>query len=78
MVTATPLTNRAFTGNDEGAIYGFEQTVDNAYMTRLPNETPIEGQYLASAWGNPGGGFGGAIAGAKAAFDSITASMAQD
>lgn len=77
-VTATPLTNRAFTGNTEGAIYGFEQTMDNAYMTRLPNETPVRGLYLASAWGNPGGGFGGAISGAKAAFDSITASRAQE
>jgi phytoene dehydrogenase-like protein len=52
----TPLTNRRFTGNTDGAIYGFEQSMDNAYMNRIENRTPVKGLYLASAWGNPGGG----------------------
>ena len=52
-VTASPLTNRAYTGNTEGALYGFEQSTDNAYMSRIPNETPIDGLYLAGAWGTP-------------------------
>ena len=26
-------------------------------MTRLPNTTPFEGLYFASAWTNPGGGY---------------------
>ena len=55
--SATPLTNWYFTRNPEGAIYGFEQSMDNAYMNRLDNRTPISGLYLASAWSNPGGGF---------------------
>ena len=55
--SATPLTNWTFTRNDEGAIYGFEQSMDNAYMNRLDNRTPIRGLYLASAWSNPGGGY---------------------
>lgn len=73
-VTASPLTNWAYTGNTEGALYGFEQSMDNAYMTRIQNETPIKGLYLASAWGNPGGGYGGALAGGEAAFTALTES----
>jgi all-trans-retinol 13,14-reductase len=53
----TPLTNRRYTGNPEGAIYGYEQSLANAFMTRLPNTTPFKGLYLASAWTNPGGGY---------------------
>lgn len=53
----TPLTNRRYTGNPQGAIYGYEQSLANAFMTRLPNTTPFPGLYLASAWTNPGGGY---------------------
>ena len=70
--TASPLTNWAYTGNTNGAIYGFEQSLDNAYMTRIQNETPVKGLYLAGAWGNPGGGFGGALAGGAATFAALT------
>ncbi len=55
--SATPLTNWYFTRNTEGAIYGFEQAMHNAYMNRIDNRTPVKGLYLASAWGNPGGGY---------------------
>jgi prolycopene isomerase len=65
---ASPLTNRSFTGNPEGAIYGFEQSMDNAYMNRIKNRTPVKGLYLASAWGNPGGGYGGVFRGGQSAF----------
>lgn len=68
---SSPLTNRRFTGNPAGAIYGFDQTVDNSFLTRLENRTPVKGLYLSSAWGNPGGGFGGALAGAKGAFKNL-------
>ncbi len=54
---ATPLTNVFFTANPEGAIYGYEQSMANSYMNRLPITTPIDGLYCASAWTNPGGGF---------------------
>ena len=57
MEAATPLTNVRYTRNPEGAIYGYEQSLANAYMKRLPNTTPIGGLYLASAWSNPGGGY---------------------
>jgi prolycopene isomerase len=57
MEVASPLTNIAYTRNPEGAIYGYEQAMNNAYMNRLENTTPYKGLYLASAWTNPGGGF---------------------
>ncbi len=65
---STPLTNWRYTGNTEGAIYGFEQCMDNAYMNRIDNRTPIDGLYLASAWGNPGGGFTGALMSGQLTF----------
>jgi prolycopene isomerase len=73
---ATPLTNRRFTGNPEGAIYGFEQSLDNAFMNRLENRTPVKGLYLAGAWGSPGGGFAGALRGGELAFEQIMADWA--
>jgi prolycopene isomerase len=54
---ATPLTNLRYTKNPEGAIYGYEQSLDNSYMNRIKSTTPFKGLYLASAWGGPGGGY---------------------
>ena len=54
---ATPLTNLRYTKNPAGAIYGYEQSLDNAYMNRIKNTTPFKGLYLASAWGGDGGGY---------------------
>ena len=45
-------------------------------MTRIPNETPVDGLYLAGAWGNPGGGFAGALLGGEAAFTALTSAWA--
>ena len=68
---ATPLTNWRYTGNTEGAIYGFEQSMDNAYMNRIENHTPIKGLYLAGAWGNPGGGYAGAFRSGEKTFQAL-------
>jgi prolycopene isomerase len=68
---ATPLTNWRYTGNTEGAIYGFEQSMDNAFMNRIKTETPVKGLYLASAWGNPGGGYAGAFRAGQSAFQAV-------
>jgi prolycopene isomerase len=57
MEISTPLTNVCYTKNPEGAIYGYEQSLENSFMNRLKNRTPIKGLYLSSAWTNPGGGF---------------------
>ncbi len=71
-VTASPLTNKYFTSNPHGELYGFEQSVDNSFVDRVQNRTPIKGLYLASAWGSPGGGFGGVQYGARqAVFDLL-------
>ena len=66
--TGTPLTNWRYTGNTNGAIYGFQQSMDNAYMNRIKNRTPVKGLYLASAWGNPGGGYAGVFRAGQSAF----------
>ncbi len=68
---ATPLTNQRYTGNTQGAIYGFEQSMDNAFMNRIDNRTPVEGLYLAGAWGNPGGGFVGVLMAGQKTFKKM-------
>ena len=68
---ATPLTNWRYTRNTEGAIYGFEQTTNNAFFSRIQNRTPVGGLYLASAWGFPGGGYGGVLVGGQQASQNI-------
>ena len=68
---ATPLTNWRYTGNTEGAIYGFEQSMENAYMNRIDNRTPVKGLYLAGAWGNPGGGYVGVLRSGEETFQKM-------
>ena len=67
----TPLTCWRYTGNTHGAIYGFEQSMDNAFMNRIRNRTPVRGLYLASAWGSPGGGYSGVLRAGQQAFEQI-------
>jgi phytoene dehydrogenase-like protein len=45
--------------------------MDNAFMNRIDNRTPVKGLYLASAWANPGGGFGGVLRAGERAFEQI-------
>jgi all-trans-retinol 13,14-reductase len=59
--SGTPLTNLRYTGNYRGAIYGWDQTLDNSGMARLPHSTPIKNLYLSGAWTRPGHGYGGVI-----------------
>ena len=67
----TPLTNFRYTGNYRGAIYGWDQTVDNTPPRRLPNATPIRNLYLAGAWTTPGHGYGAVIASGLQCFGEI-------
>lgn len=69
--SATPLTNWYYTRNPGGAIYGFDQTLDNTFMNRLDARTPVKGLYIASAWGTPGGGYGGALSSGGKAFAAM-------
>jgi len=55
--SATPLTNVRYTKNPEGAICGYEWSMDNSFMNRIENTTPFKGLFLASAWGNAGGSY---------------------
>lgn len=70
-VAATQLTNWHYTRNTAGAVYGFEQSVHNSFMDRIKNKTPIQGLYLASAWGNPGGGYTSALRAGKGTFEEV-------
>lgn len=68
---ATPLTNVRFTGNYRGAIYGWDQTLDNSNPRRLPHVTPIKSLYLSGAWTAPGGGYGAVIPSGLECFGEI-------
>jgi len=57
----TPLTNVRYTSNYRGAIYGWDQTLDNSGPRRLPHTTPIKNLYLSGAWTSPGHGYGGVL-----------------
>lgn len=72
---ATPLTNLRYTGNPGGAIYGYEQAMNNQFMCRIKNDTPVEGLYLASAWGYPGGGYTGVMRGGLRTFRMIVENL---
>jgi hypothetical protein len=55
MEVGTPITNWRYSRNVGGAIYGTEQSVDNAYMNRLQAKTPIPNLFLTGAWAFAGG-----------------------
>jgi prolycopene isomerase len=65
---STPLTNIRYTRNTCGATYGYNQTLDNYLLNRVPNRTPVERLYLASAWSYPSAGYEGVLGGGKEAF----------
>ena len=59
--SGSPLTNLRYTGNYRGAVYGWDQTLNNSGMARLPHSTPIKNLFLSGAWTRPGHGYGGVI-----------------
>ncbi len=67
----TPLTNVRYTKNYRGAIYGWDQTLDNSIPRRLPHKTPIQNLYLAGSWTQPGGGYGAVIPSGLECFGEI-------
>ncbi|MGA2184136.1 MAG: NAD(P)/FAD-dependent oxidoreductase [Bryobacteraceae bacterium] len=71
---ATPLTNVRYTGNYHGAIYGWDQTLNNSGVRRLPHKTPIRNLYLAGAWTSPGGGYAAVIPSGLQCFEEIVKS----
>jgi all-trans-retinol 13,14-reductase len=61
MEAGSPLTHARYTRNYRGAVYGWDQTLNNSGPNRLPHKTPIRTLYLAGAWTTPGHGYGGVI-----------------
>ncbi len=72
---ATPLTNMRFTGNPAGSIYGYENSVKESAMQRLPNRGPLGGLYLAGAWVRVGGGFQPCIDSGRTAAENVLEDM---
>ncbi len=68
---STPLTNMRYTGNIDGAIYGFANHPWDHTVLRLGQRGPLDGMYLASAWTQPGGGFQPAISSGLAAASLV-------
>ncbi|UCH85336.1 MAG: hypothetical protein JSW50_06510, partial [Candidatus Latescibacterota bacterium] len=67
----TPLTNVRYTGNYRGAMYGWNQTVDNSGQTRVRHETPIKNLYLSGAWSRPGHGYSAVLFSGVECFGQI-------
>jgi len=67
----TPLTNLRYTSNYRGAIYGWDQTVNNSGNARVGHRTPIKNLYLAGAWSRPGHGYGAVIGSGLECFGEI-------
>ncbi len=67
----TPLTNVRYTRNYRGAIYGWDQTLNNTGRTRIGHKTPIKNLYLAGAWSTPGHGYGAVIPSGLSCFGEI-------
>jgi phytoene dehydrogenase-like protein len=70
---STPLTNLRFTSNPRGAIYGWDQTVDNSGQRRFPLTSPIKNLYLSGAWTFPGHGYGACIPSGLLCFSRVMA-----
>ena len=50
----TPLTNSRYTANYHGAIYGFNQTLDNSTSGRFAHNTTIKNLYLSGRMDSTG------------------------
>jgi phytoene dehydrogenase-like protein len=68
---STPLTVVRYTGHHRGAIYGWDQTVNNSGNVRVGHGTPIKNLYLAGAWSRPGHGYGAVIPSGLECFSEI-------
>lgn len=59
---ATPLTLKRFTGNPDGACYGWANTVKQFSPLTRVLKMPIKNLHISSAWSFPGEGNGATIA----------------
>ncbi len=70
----TPLTNVRYTSNYRGAIYGWDQTLNNSGQNRVPHNTPVKNLYLSGAWTSPGHGYSAVIGSGLECFGEIMSS----
>jgi len=56
MEVGSPRTMEHYTLNPKGSIFGWEFSMEQSLMKRLPQKTPIKNLYLAGAWGGMSGG----------------------
>ena len=73
----TPLTNWRYTRNPKGAIYGYDQTLDNSGPVRLSHTTPVKNLFLAGAWTQPGHGYGAVLPSGLQCFAEIMKSWGE-
>lgn len=76
--SATPLTLQRYTLGTAGAIYGWENSVDQAGSKRLAYVTPIPGLFLAGHWSQPGGSWRVMISGSHVAKIILSAEGERD
>ncbi len=67
----TPLTNVRYTSNYRGAIYGWDQTLNNSGQNRIAHNTPVKNLYLSGAWSRPGHGYSAVISSGLECFQEI-------
>jgi len=73
MEVMTPKSLEAYSLNPKGAILGWDNTVDQVMMNRLPQKTPIDNVYLAGAWTFPSGGQSAVMVSGLVAAETILA-----
>jgi len=71
----TAKTIKRYTLNPKGTAYGFAQLPEQSGRKRIPQKSPIENLYFASAWSMPGHGFSGAIIGGFRLIESMITSL---
>ncbi|CAB9495200.1 phytoene desaturase family protein [Alteromonas macleodii] len=66
----SPRTMTKFTNNPGGAIYGFEQNINQSGLfRRFPQKYPVKGLYQVGAWTFPGAGFIGTMLSSRVLVD---------
>ncbi|MGR9115347.1 MAG: phytoene desaturase family protein, partial [Gammaproteobacteria bacterium] len=64
----SPATMHRYTGNYQGAAYGWDVLPSQVGPARIANQSPIQGLYFAGHWTTPGGGvYGVSVSGLQAA-----------
>jgi prolycopene isomerase len=70
--SATPVTFERYTGNQDGAMLGWELNPNQMGMKRFGPHTPIDGLFIAGQWARPAGGvYCVALSGAYAALSAL-------